>query len=320
MTLKQITLAVNDYCNNKCDVMCQIYKNAPIVKTGASEFTGMLRRQEFRDLQEVAITGGEPFMNVEHLNGVIEGMIEALPNLSWVFINTNGTYPERVGKFIEKFAGKVPKLTISISLEGTPEVHNKQRGVRSFELVMSTIDVVSKSGRKNVTGSLSTTITLYNADVSELDYVRCVAEKNGFAHTFRMASKSGTYYHNENTGKDEQIPPKKVEEILAFIAQHYSEDPFQAMQTRYLRTGQTGLKCTAGSDFAFVQADGKIYPCIFSTRVIGGKAEGVTTSVITDLGKQEPCPCCTECAVYPMMNYGPSENRQQRQEALIQLR
>ena len=91
MALKQITLAVNDYCNNRCDVMCKIYKNKPVIKTSPSEFEVMLEKPEFKELVEVSLTGGEPFMSLERVSEIMNILISELPKLEWVFVNTNGT-------------------------------------------------------------------------------------------------------------------------------------------------------------------------------------------------------------------------------------
>jgi sulfatase maturation enzyme AslB (radical SAM superfamily) len=290
--------------------MCKIYKNPPTIKTSILEFENMFKKPEFKDLVEVSMTGGEPLMDLRRITEIMNILISELPKLEWVFVNTNGTYPDRVDNFIKMFAGKVPKLTISISLEGERDVHNLIRGVKSFDLVMETIKIVAKNLSNNVTGSISTTLTKYNASVTQLDFVRKVAEEYGFDNTFRFAGTSGTYYHNtEEKLGIENIPKEKISEILDFINKYYKEDPFQQIQSKYIKSGKIGLTCTAGSDFGFVQADGNIYPCIFSTRVIGDKYNGVTTHKIDDLGKYEPCPCCTECTIYPMINYGPKSNK-----------
>ncbi len=305
--LKQISLEVNDYCNNAC-IMCNIHYNKWVDKTSPDEYTHMLSRPEFRSLKEVSITGGEPFSRND-IDKVMDAIINSLPNLEWLLINTNGTYLSKTKDIVEKYVNKVKKFSVSVSLEGEKEIHEKIRGVKSFDAVMKTLEFLSNFSKshQNFSFMISTTITSLNADMSQLLFIKSTAEKLGCTYTFRIASASNTYYLNDSsilTG----LTPEKIRMITRFIHEYCKNDVFEQFQKQYLETGQTGLGCTAGTDFAFVHADGNIYPCIFSTRIIGDKKHGITVMGINDLGKFEPCPCCTECTIYEMINYGPAKN------------
>jgi MoaA/NifB/PqqE/SkfB family radical SAM enzyme len=282
--------------------MCNIHSNEWKDKMTTGDFNHLLSRSEFKDLLEVSITGGEPFLRHD-LSAIVQGMIESLPKLKWVFINTNGTYPESVKEFLTEFSTSIKKLTVSISIEGDRNVHERIRGIKNFDLAIKTLGLASNSGFPNVSAIISTTLTSLNADARQLEFIRRLAEEYKCGYTFRFADSSSTYYRNERLAENLAVSKKQKEEIIEFISRYLKDDPFQQIQKRFLETGTTGLKCTAGKDFAFVQADGKIYPCIFSTRVIGDKDSTIETN-ISDLGKFEPCPCCTECTVYPSLNYG----------------
>ena len=305
--IKQITLEVNDYCNNAC-IMCNIHLNEWKDKTSPEEYKQMFIRPEFKSLKEVSITGGEPFSRKD-INKVMDAIIDSLPNLEWVFINTNGTYLSKLKDFVETYVSKVKKLSVSVSLEGKKEVHEKIRGVNSFDTVIKTLEFLSAFSKlhSNFSFTISTTITPFNANESQLLFIKDTAEKYGSTYTFRIAGTSKTYYLNDDS-KSMQLTREQMHSVIKFITENCKSDVFQQFNKKYIETGQTGLTCTAGTDFAFVRADGNIYPCIFSTRVIGDKKQGITVTNIADLGKFEPCPCCTECTVYEMINYGPASN------------
>jgi len=312
MVLRQVTLAINDYCNNLC-VMCNIHENEWKDKMSVSDYRALFCREEFKQLSQIDITGGEPFLRRD-LHDIVDVILSEVPHLQWLWINTNGTFPSRVREFIDRYATRIPKVSVSISIEGEKDIHEVVRGVKSFELAMETLKVAAKSHYPNVSASVSMTITPFNADLRHLQFVRELARRMNCSYTFRMAGESEIYYRNK--GKHLlRVTPKAQAGILEFITKNCFDDPFQRIQKQYLETGKTGLTCTAGTDFLFIQADGQIYPCIFSTRKIGNKVQGLLQTNIADLGKYEPCPCCTECTVYPMLNYGPKANQLIQQNA-----
>ena len=99
---------------------------------------------------------------------------------------------------------------------------------------------------------------------------------------------------------------KKIARKL--IEERASSDPFMNQLNLFLSKKETimgkanNLTCGAGSLTSFIDADGTIYPCIYNEQQIGDKK---------GFYKQKPnlkatlhCPCCTECQVYPKLNYG----------------
>ena len=97
---------------------------------------------------------------------------------------------------------------------------------------------------------------------------------------------------------------------MRFATERMPHDPFLRILREYTETGniplmmdQGKVRCEAGKKFCFVKYDGNIYSCLYSPREIGTISAGITKE-ITDLGKKEPCPCCTECHIYPMLNFG----------------
>ena len=66
------------------------------------------------------------------------------------------------------------------------------------------------------------------------------------------------------------------------------------------------LICEAGNLFIFVKSDGNIYPCIYSEQIIGNINEGL---FLFNLNRLKSCPCCTECSIYPMLNFSKNKNK-----------
>jgi hypothetical protein len=143
--------------------------------------------------------------------------------------------------------------------------------------------------------------------MTALRHVHALKMQYGCVLTFRIAASSDVYYDNGRFSA--KLSPEVKEDIRSFIAAHYSDDPFLQVMSEVLQGNQNTvmldekqeLRCCAGDWFAFVQADGKIRPCIFSHRVLGSLHDGLAGTAIDDLGAHEPCPCCTECTIYPMI-------------------
>ena len=97
--------------------------------------------------------------------------------------------------------------------------------------------------------------------------------------------------------------------IKNYMQERNISDPFLDILFNYIQgrdilmgSPEKGIKCLAGDISIFIKPDGKMYPCINSTRLIGDKEKGLFKEKY-DLGDKELCPCCTECQVYPMLNF-----------------
>lgn len=307
MAVKSLNIAINEYCNNKC-IMCDIWKNPRQEHLTPEDYHRFLSVNDFSYVEDVSISGGEPFMRKD-IGEVVDSIIINLPKLKMLFFNTNGTYPKRVRRFVDEFAPRVDNLYGCVSIEGEKEVHNIVRGVNSYEIALLTLSNITSSGHKNVHGIISTTITSSNQQISSLEHVKYLSERFSCDYTFRTADISGTYYLN--LGHDE-FKPSKDNQLVGFIDEHKADNPFMQILRERLISGKVqimgdkkeGIRCEAGNIFVFIDARGNIHPCIYSPRIIGSIKSGFSPVKLDDLGSYEPCPCCTECNIYPMLNYG----------------
>jgi MoaA/NifB/PqqE/SkfB family radical SAM enzyme len=305
MTIVSLNVAVNDYCNSKCR-MCNMWENKYKDGFTADDVRSFMQKSSFSEVRDLSITGGEPFMRTD-LADVVSAFVEGMPKLQRLFVNTNGTYTRRIPEFIDRIAPLVPSLYGCVSIEGDENAHNATRGIPCYQNAIATLDAITHSGYKTVHGLISMTITSTNEGRAQLDAVRTLAEQMGCSYTFRIADGSEGYYQNQST--DSWRPsPAAIREVISFIQDHKRDDPFMNIMLEYLTTGripimmdEQGLHCTAGETFAFLDASGIVRPCIYSSRAIGSVSSGFSPRKISDLGSAEPCPCCTECTVYPML-------------------
>ncbi|MDP4012190.1 MAG: radical SAM protein [Candidatus Nanoarchaeia archaeon] len=307
MIFKSVNLLCNNYCNNKCN-MCHIWKNTNKIDLSIEDIISLFSHEEFREVEDISLSGGEALMRRD-LVDVIDKIIEHNPNLKNIFLNTNGTYPERAKNICEKYIKNPLEIYVCVSIEGPKDLNNKLRGVETYGLALKTLELVKSVGASNIKTIISTTFQFENGTIENLEYLSGLAKDLGSTLTFRFAGVSETYYQNlKNPPK--QTPKVNQLKMLELATKKFPNNQFLQIQKEFTETGKIPIMqnsereivCKAGEAFCFVKADGNIYPCLYSSRIIGTVKTGVKKQ-ITNLGAYEPCPCCTECHVYPMLNY-----------------
>ncbi len=289
--------------------MCSIWKNGHQPTLSVEFMKQSLGRNQpsLSEVIDLSITGGEPFLRKDIIE-LSQTILSFLPKIQIVFINTNGSMPERVAEYAKAISAISPKTIISVSIDGDKDIHKSVRGVDAYDKAIKTLKMVNELGLHNVSAMISTTIVQPENAMAVLSHIQQTADELNCDYTFRVAEISSSYYKND----DYAARPFTETDIAAlekFILKHKPNDPFlpyvlehMRSKTNVLMIDEKGVNhCLAGDAFIFVQADGTIRPCIYSQRSIGQLSEGIHPARPDDLGKHEPCPCCTECTVYPML-------------------
>jgi MoaA/NifB/PqqE/SkfB family radical SAM enzyme len=306
--IKSVNQLVVRECHDRCRA-CRIWtlKRNPD-ELSVAGFRQLYGHPEFRHVEDLCISGGEPTVRAD-LREITDAILDYLPEIKMLFLASNAHEPQAVVDFVRTFVGRVPQVFAVVPLEGPPGVHKQMRGVDSYQNVVDVIQRVVALGIPGAKAMISTTLTKLNCTESVLYHVRDIALQFGCEYTFRPAGRSAVYYNNTQV-RDLDLTPEQCDLLRLFIKTHKSTDPFMGELSKALVGSKTvmgdrenGITCKAGSVSVFIEDDGTIRPCIYSTRVIGNAQHGVTSHGYT-LGDKEPCPCCTECQVYPMLTYG----------------
>lgn len=304
--IKNATILVTDRCNSKCR-MCNIWNtDKKSYEMTPEEYREMFSREEFKDLDDINISGGEALLR-EDIYEVVEAIMDKR-YVEMFFLSTNGTNPRKaleVAKIAQKYAKKV---FVAISIDGDKEINRKVRGIDSYESAVRTINVC-KEYDKNIITNISLTLTPINTSLYVLEHIKRLAEETDSTYSFRFAYNNSTYF--KNCEKNFVFNEEQRQMVGDFIEKNLLDDPFMVEQLKYIRTGkmdiigdkQTGIKCLAGERFVLVRPNGDIYPCINSERCIGNMKDGLKVKHIKDLGKYEICPCCMECCVWPLISW-----------------
>lgn len=306
--IKSVNQLVNYACNSRCR-MCLIWalgedKN----KMTPDEFRKLYSRSEFRTVEDLCISGGEPTLR-DDLEEIMDAILQNLPYLRMLFLSTNCTFPYRVIKFLDKTSLRVQGVYAVIPLEGDRETHRTLRGMDSYDRTVELLEEIKIIYNPRVRSIISMTLQPENCNYHSIEHVRKIAQEKNSGFTFRPAGRSSVFYANSKIPNID-LSDDQIDFLRSYLVHYEKKDPFLHQLERHLSGEETvmgnrdsGIRCLAGKIAVFIQSDGTIYPCIYSTRIIGDKENGLYHKPFT-LGDKEPCPCCTECQIYPMINYG----------------
>jgi len=299
---------VTNRCNGACN-MCNIWK----LENGSDLPTEKLRKlfsaADFSEVEDVSISGGEPLLKTD-VAELSKALIKAFPKLKMFFINTNGLMPEKSLELARELRVQAKALNkelviyFSVSIEGPKEIHEIIRG-RSYDTSIKTVTLLKDLISENFQVMLSMTIQKQNA--TYINEVSALAKSLGCNFSFRFADFSDNYYENSEN-KNISLSREESQKILEEVKDMFVNDKFFPVlydhicrqKNDVMLDANNNLICQAGKIFIFIKNDGNIYPCIYSDQVIGNIEEGLKPFTLERL---KSCPCCTECHIYPMLNY-----------------
>ncbi len=301
--VNNISFSVTNKCNCRCKI-CNIWKTPSFDnELSVTEIGALFSNPGFANVDTVSFTGGEPFLRKDFMD-IIRICKARLGKLNRVFLNTNATYPKKVIDVCKECTTLFNETILSISLDGRSEVHDLLRGIPTYDKVMSLIQDTKYI--PNLKRSLSMTLSESNCNSTDLKHVHQIASKNDCMFSFRFADTSETYYKNTDIKFD--IADSAKQQVAKYISENCSDNKFLLTLKHFIETGQVPLlqydthnNCLAGKHFVFMHPNGEIAPCLYSTQKIS--LEQLNTNSKIQLGKQEPCPCCTDCAIYPILEY-----------------
>lgn len=306
--IKSLNLMVTNKCNGACN-MCNIWKDTEFYELNLNDLINFLKNPKLSEVEDLSISGGEPLLKSD-IDKFSRELIKALPKLKMFFINTNGLMPERTVELAKAMISEAKKVAndlviyFSISIEGPKEIHEKIRG-RSYDQSIKTLSLLKELISDKFKLALSMTIQRDNFE--NIKQTNELAKSLGCGFSFRFVDFSDNYYNNSE--KDNiTLTKKEASQILEDLRDEFQEDRF--FQVLYksvcegkdnVMIGEKGeLICEAGELFIFIKNNGNIYPCIYSEQLIGNLKDGLSEF---KLDRLRSCPCCTECHIYPMINF-----------------
>ena len=299
--LNNVSFSLTNKCNSHC-AMCNIWKVKSFEdEMSVSEIKDLFGHDCFSQVNTISITGGEPFLRNDIME-VIYTLKQSMPKLNRLFLNTNATNIKRIVDVCKISAKLIDTVILSISLDGKKETHNHLRGINNYDNVIALLNIMQQIPEVKL--SLSMTLLKENANLQNLEHVQNIARQKNAMFSFRFADKSSTYYRNKNM--DLFVSTSQKQQVAKFISDNCTDNAFLVCLKQFIDTGTLDLlvqdgkiKCMAGNKFVFVHPNGRISPCLYSLQNIN--PDYLLSGKPVSVGKKEPCPCCTDCAIYPML-------------------
>lgn len=286
--MKAFNIWVTRKCNLKCSYCYEgvekekreltMDKILPII-----DFIQQMGRNE--EYITVNFHGGEPLLNTKVIFEICK-QLESWDKIIYYSLTTNGILLER--PLLEQL--KRHNITLSVSLDGTEENHNKNR-----------IDALQRgSYEKSIKGALLAlemgmdvrvrmTITPNNY-LGMVDGVRHLINCG-----FQTIVAAPDYFCHQWT-------EEKIEDIrrCLLLLEEYQED-FCFLEEQISRKGI----CSGGENECNIDVDLTIYPCTYSVGRAGYQIGTVITGIDAEKRKQikkigqEPNPACSGCGFEP---------------------
>tara|TARA_B100000427_G_C15475228_1_gene580440 strand:- start:334 stop:1374 length:1041 start_codon:yes stop_codon:yes gene_type:complete len=255
---------VDGRCNMHCDFCCYAAMDARNTSNISPSLWGKIF-QRAKSLLHLTITGGEPFVRKDLFN-IISEIIDK-SNVPRVSIKTNGFYLKRIKECVPQLIKKYKntEITLSISLDGPEEIHDKVRNFKgAYNKVLETIDEMKVYRKeKNFFLRLASVLTEDNKEILEnflnetqnwpIDFheiilVRDIPDEEQY-------KLKDTY---EKLSKMQQLRSSKS------WAKSFNGKLFKKLYTETIKRVEKNKKhspCLAGSRFVEIFPDGLVRGC-----------------------------------------------------------
>jgi len=225
------------------------------------------------ELRTINLSGGEPFLRDDLVDFVRE--VRARCPKAVITISTNAFLPDRIAEQMGELRRIDPDIRLAVSLDGLAAAHDRIRGADgAFDRARGLIDRLEADGYRG----LRLSMTHSGDNLDQLTDVAQLAEGLGLELGIVAAHGAATHLGVESGDVAiERIPAwlaGAFEEVIAprlrsWRAKNWLRAHF-AWQTYHYLAGQLWeIRCGAGRDMFFLQADGAVYSCSVRGKEMG---------------------------------------------------
>lgn len=308
----RVTAILTERCHLRCD-FCRLWE-APHPGAPLSEWSTVFRSNP--GLRWVNLSGGELFA-LDRLGPFLEQLVGDLPHLALLDFPTAGQRPAEVEKTVRQLlATRLPRLVVSVSLDGGPALHDELRGVPgAFERALETYLLLRPLRSRRFQVRLGCTLTeraKAQAAGLESELRRRIPDFRRDEVHFNLAHHSSHYYRN---AEFTSWPGREALEVLesgrrGLTPVGWVEWIYQSCARRALRDNFPPMGCEALRHTVFIASDLTVHPCSIWNRPLGNLRDvgHDLTRLFQDLRAREArtlierrqCPgCFTPCEAVP---------------------
>lgn len=318
----RLTFSITDRCACQCR-MCGIWKRQGEDELSCDEIDAIFAHAGH--FSWINLTGGEPLIR-EDIGAVVRTVVRRNPRLYMLNFPTSGMFPAETRALVKDILNllPLPRLLVTVSIDGPPELHDRLRGVDGcWERAVTTYKTLRalRSSRFDVLLGY----TLQKANLHCLQET-IAAIRNRVADVsldefhFNLAHVSENYYRNADfCGLPEY--PEAADFISTVLGNRgrkslnpvaYLERRYLTLARKYLMTGRSPLPCQAAAASMFMDAAGIVYACTSMGTPIGSLREeyynlnrlykGERWKRVRDSVTAGDCPhCWTPCEAYQVI-------------------
>lgn len=316
----KLTFAITYRCQSRC-LTCNIWQMRPNNELTLDEIRSFVQKNPH--FKWISITGGEPFLRSDIVD-IVKAFYENSKGLYIITMPTNSlcdtkTEAERIERILQT---GIPKLSITLSLDGYREMHDKIRGIPgNYDKVIRLCKELSelKKRYKNLFFEFGYTMSRYNQGGLEKTYEEVKKELPGITRNdfhLNLGQISDMYY--KNSAEDIKANNEAVaQEIAEFISKRrFKIDAISLLESAFLKrlvqfakTGKNPMKSRSLDASLFMDSFGDVYPSIMWNRKIGnirehdydlkGLWKGSAAEEVREIIKKgEEPPSWTACEAY----------------------
>lgn len=272
-----VSLEVTHRCVCRC-LMCNIWKiPSSVPELTLEEWVALLSDDALRDLRELDITGGEPFLR-DDLVALVEAVCELrrtrLARLRSVAITTNGVLTERVlamaGEMLEPLGRQGLELVMVCALDAVGEPHDRiRRHPGAWSQVDRTIAGLTELRRAHPILIVGVKTTVLPQNIGELDKIADYSRQRDLFTIISPAIVTpGRYLNPEETG-ELTLSPADRERLAAFYEGADAWSFHAHTLVEFLRGGCVEKPCTCGYNYFFVRSNGDVFLCPLFAEPVG---------------------------------------------------
>jgi MoaA/NifB/PqqE/SkfB family radical SAM enzyme len=252
-----VTMSITDKCNFRCDY-CDLPKmNRDEMST--ADWHRAIDELADAGMMRVSIMGGEPLMRKD-VGELIDHLKERGINVA---MNTNGWLFAQRMEHIRKLD------LVCVTLDGPPEINDRQRHPGAHDKVLEAIDLAKDAGVKVITMTVMT-----KGGLDTVDYVLKVAREKGTRAFFQVE-------HPADGNVNLKIGRRLTDDGLVAVARHllrrkeegWPVGPSKTFLKQLAGDGEHGARrfyscndCFASQYFLSITPSGFVVPCPLTYR------------------------------------------------------